>query len=185
MLTILQRGTETYDRALASLAHRGDADLARVEPEVRAILEAVRTRGDAALHELTERFEKRRASPLVWSRDAIVEGAKEFSGEGTAMLRAAADRIRLYHERQLDAGFRYEEEGIVLGQRVRPARAAGVYAPGGKARYPSSVLMTAVPAVVAGVPRVVLATPRPTPEILAAAAISGVHELLDAGGAQA
>lgn len=185
MLTILQRGTETYDRALASLAHRGDADLARVEPEVRAILEAVRTRGDAALHELTERFEKRRASPLVWSRDAIVEGAREFSGEGTAMLRAAADRIRRYHERQLDAGFRYEEEGIVLGQRVRPARAAGVYAPGGKARYPSSVLMTAVPAVVAGVPRVVLATPRPTPEILAAAAISGVHELLDAGGAQA
>jgi histidinol dehydrogenase len=185
MLTILQRGTETYDRALASLAHRGDADLARVEPEVRAILEAVRARGDAALHELTERFEKRRASPLVWSRDAIVEGAKEFSGEGTAMLRAAADRIRRYHERQLDAGFRYEEEGIVLGQRVRPARAAGVYAPGGKARYPSSVLMTAVPAVVAGVPRVVLATPRPTPEILAAAAISGVHELLDAGGAQA
>jgi histidinol dehydrogenase len=152
---------------------------------VRAILEAVRARGDAALHELTERFEKRRASPLVWSRDAIVEGAKEFSGEGTAMLRAAADRIRRYHERQLDAGFRYEEEGIVLGQRVRPARAAGVYAPGGKARYPSSVLMTAVPAVVAGVPRVVLATPRPTPEILAAAAISGVHELLDAGGAQA
>jgi histidinol dehydrogenase len=185
MLTILQRGTETYDRALASLAHRGDADLARVEPEVRAILEAVRARGDAALHELTERFEKRRASPLVWSRDAIVEGAKEFSGEGTAMLRAAADRIRRYHERQLDAGFCYEEEGIVLGQRVRPARAAGVYAPGGKARYPSSVLMTAVPAVVAGVPRVVLATPRPTPEILAAAAISGVHELLDAGGAQA
>jgi histidinol dehydrogenase len=100
-------------------------------------------------------------------------------------LQEAADRIRRYHERQIDRGFRYEDEGIVLGQRVRAAKAAGVYAPGGKARYPSSVLMTAVPAVVAGVPRVVLATPRPTPEILAAAAISGVHELLDAGGAQA
>jgi histidinol dehydrogenase len=185
MLTIFQRGTEAYDRALASLAHRGDADLARVEPDVRAILEAVRTRGDAAVHELTERFEQRRASPLVWSREAIVEGAKAFSAEGTAMLEEAADRIRRYHERQIDRGFRYEEDGIVLGQRVRPAKAAGVYAPGGKARYPSSVLMTAVPAVVAGVPRVVLATPRPTPEILAAAAIAGVHELLDAGGAQA
>lgn len=185
MLTIFQRGTEAYDRALAALAHRGDADLARVEPDVRAILEAVRTRGDAAVHELTERFEQRRASPLVWSREAIVEGAKAFSAEGTAMLQEAADRIRRYHERQIDRGFRYEEDGIVLGQRVRPAKAAGVYAPGGKARYPSSVLMTAVPAVVAGVPRVVLATPRPTPEILAAAAIAGVHELLDAGGAQA
>ena len=185
MLTIFQRGTEAYDRALASLAHRGDADLARVEPDVRAILDAVRARGDAAVHELTERFEQRRASPLVWSRDAIVEGAKAFSAEGTAMLRDAADRIRRYHEKQVDRGFRYEEDGIVLGQRVRPAKAAGVYAPGGKARYPSSVLMTAVPAVVAGVPRVVLATPRPTPEILAAAAIAGVHELLDAGGAQA
>src|SRR5690606_34327129 len=72
-----------------------------------------------------------------------------------------------------------------LGQRVLPVRAAGVYAPGGKARYPSSVLMTAVPAKVAGVPRIVLATPRPTPEILAAAHIAGVDELLDAGGAQA
>jgi len=185
MLKIHVRGTEAYDRALASLAHRGDADLARVEPEVRAILESVRARGDAAVHELTERFEKRRAEPLVWTRDAIVEGAKQFSPEGTRMLADAADRIRRYHERQIDRGFRYEEDGILLGQRVRPAKAAGVYAPGGKARYPSSVLMTAVPAVVAGVPRVWLATPRPTPEILAAAAIAGVHELLDAGGAHA
>lgn len=185
MLTIHLRGTSAYDQTLASLSHRGDADLARVEPAVREILEAVRTRGDAALDELTERFEQRRASPRVWSREEIVEGAKAFDAQGTAWLTEAADRIRRYHERQLDRGFRYEEEGIVLGQRVRAAKAAGVYAPGGKARYPSSVLMTAVPAVVAGVPRVVLATPRPTPEILAAAAIAGVHELLDAGGAQA
>lgn len=185
MLTIHVRGTAAYDRALGTLAHRGDADLARVEPEVRAILEAVRTRGDAAVHELTERFEQRHASPLVWDRDRIEEGARAFSPEGTRMLEAAAERIRRYHEKQLDRGFRYEEDGVLLGQRVRPAKAAGVYAPGGKARYPSSVLMTAVPAVVAGVPRVVLATPRPTPEILAAARIAGVHELLDAGGAQA
>jgi histidinol dehydrogenase len=75
--------------------------------------------------------------------------------------------------------------GIVLGQRVRPVRAVGVYAPGGKARYPSTVLMTAVPAAVAGVPRIVLATPQPTPEVLAAAQIAGVTEVIDLGGAQA
>ena len=179
------RGTAEYDALLLSLNRRGDADLARVEPEVRAILDAVKSRGDAALVELTERFESRRQEKLVWTREEIVEGAKAFDSAGTAMLQEAADRIRRYHEHQRDQGFRYEEDGILLGQRILPARAAGVYAPGGKARYPSSVLMTAVPAVVAGVPRVVLATPRPTPEILAAAAIAGVTELLDAGGAQA
>ncbi|HJL29979.1 MAG TPA: histidinol dehydrogenase, partial [Polyangiaceae bacterium LLY-WYZ-15_(1-7)] len=100
-------------------------------------------------------------------------------------LAAAAERIRRYHEHQREPGFRYEEEGVELGQRVLPVKAAGVYAPGGKARYPSTVLMTAVPAAVAGVPRIVLATPRPTPEILAAAEVAGVTEVIDAGGAQA
>src|SRR5690606_8376825 len=92
---------------------------------------------------------------------------------------------RAYHERQVDAGFRFERDGVSLGMRVRPVASAGVYAPGGKARYPSTVLMTAVPAKVAGVRRIVLATPRPTPEIVAAAEIAGVTEILDAGGAQA
>jgi histidinol dehydrogenase len=179
------RGTAAYDELLVQLNRRGDADLARVEGDVRAILDTVKAQGDSALHMYMERFESRRAEKLVWTREEIVEGAKAFSKEGTAMLQEAADRIRAYHEHQRDRGFQYEENGILLGQRITPARAAGVYAPGGKARYPSSVLMTAVPAVVAGVPRVVLATPRPTPEILAAAAIAGVTELLDAGGAQA
>src|SRR5690606_20800619 len=92
---------------------------------------------------------------------------------------------RVYHEHQVDRGFSYDENGIELGMRVRPVRAAGVYAPGGKARYPSTVLMTAVPAAVAGVRRIVLATPNPTPEILAAAEIAGVTEVYDLGGAQA
>ena len=118
MLKIHVRGTEAYDRALAALAHRGDSDLARVEPDVRAIIEQVRTGGDAALRELTARFEQREASPLVWTRAQIVEGARAFSAEGTRMLQEAADRIRRYHERQIDRGFRYEEDGILLGQRV-------------------------------------------------------------------
>ncbi len=183
--TILTHGSPRYAEALEALSRRGEADLDRVEPTVRAILADVRARGDAALHELSERFEGRRAPKLVLTRADIEEGARAFDPAERALLEEAARRIRRYHEHQLDHGFRYEEDGVVLGQRVGPVDAAGLYAPGGKARYPSSVLMTAIPALVAGVPRIVLATPRPTPEILAAADVAGVHELLDAGGAQA
>ncbi|UJR82491.1 histidinol dehydrogenase [Sandaracinus amylolyticus] len=185
MLTIHARGTKEYDAALASLSRRGDADLERVEPEVRAILRAVRERGDAAIHEYTERFDKRTLDRIVLDRDAIVAGARALDPAIRARLEEAAARIRKYHEHQREPGFRYEEGGVSLGLRVRPVKAAGVYAPGGKARYPSSVLMAAIPAAVAGVPRIVLATPRPTPEILAAAEIAGVTEVVDCGGAQA
>jgi len=184
-MKLLFRGSETYDAALTELARRGDADLERVEPDVRAILAHVRRDGDDALRVLTERFEQRTVDRLVWDRASIEQGAAALDPAVRSRLEEAAARIRRYHEHQREPGFRYEEDGISLGLRVRPVRAAGVYAPGGKARYPSSVLMAAVPAAVAGVPRIVLATPRPTPEILAAAAIAGVTELVDAGGAQA
>ncbi len=185
MMRIVVRGSEAYESALKSLERRGEQDLAKVEAPVRAILEDVRLRGDVALRELVARFESRTITHVVWDRAAIEKGAEELDPKIHARLLEAADRIRRYHERQRDPGFRYEEDGILLGQRVRPVKAAGVYAPGGKARYPSSVLMSAIPAQVAGVPRIVLATPRPTPEILAAAVISGVTELVDVGGAQA
>jgi histidinol dehydrogenase len=185
MMRIVVRGSEAYESALRALERRGDQDLAKVEAPVRAILDDVRGRGDAALRELVQRFESRTIDRVVWDRAAIEEGAKALDPSIHARLVEAGDRIRRYHEKQIDRGFRYEEEGILLGQRVRAVKAAGVYAPGGKARYPSSVLMSAIPAAVAGVPRIVLATPRPTPEILAAAVIAGVTELVDAGGAQA
>ena len=185
MMPIVVRGTEAYESALASLSRRGEQDLAKVEAPVRAILDDVKKRGDAALRELVLRFEARTLDRVVWDREAIARGARELDPKIHARLVEAADRIRRFHEKQIDRGFRYEEDGIVLGQRVRPVQAAGVYAPGGKARYPSSVLMSAIPAAVAGVPRIALATPRPTPEILAAAVIAGVTEIIDAGGAQA
>src|SRR5262245_45744963 len=105
-------------------------------------------------------------------------------------LSLAAERIERFHRRQWDAelaraSFLYEEEGISLGMRVRPLARVGVYAPGGKARYPSSVLMTAIPARVAGVKDIVLATPNPDDHLLAAAHLAGVTSILDAGGAQA
>ncbi|MDQ3037696.1 MAG: histidinol dehydrogenase, partial [Myxococcota bacterium] len=185
MRTIHVRGASGYDGALAALSRRGDSDLERVEPEVRAILRAVRERGDAALRELTQRFEQRELGAIVLGADEIAEGARALDPAIRANLEEAGERIRRYHGHQREPGFRYEEEGISLGLRVRPVKAAGVYAPGGKARYPSSVLMAAIPAAVAGVPRIVLATPRPTPEIFAAAQIAGVTEIVDSGGAQA
>jgi histidinol dehydrogenase len=185
MLTIYQRGESGYEETLASLSRRGDEDLARVEPEVRAILDAVRERGDEAVLEHTERFDGRRPASLVLDREDWLKSARTVDPAIREALTAAAERIRRYHEHQRDPGFRYEEHGIELGQRVRPVTAAAVYAPGGKARYPSTVLMTAIPATVAGVQRIVLVTPNPTPEILAAAELAGVTEVVDAGGAQA
>ncbi len=185
MFAMHERGQPGYEDAVRSLSRRGDEDLARVEPDVRAILDAVRDRGDEAVIEYAERFEGRQLRSLVLDETAWrAEAAK--AGPGVrASLAEAADRIRSYHEHQVDQGFRYEQGGIELGQRVRPVAAVAVYAPGGKARYPSTVLMTAVPASVAGVPRIVLVTPNPTPEILAAAELAGVTEVVDAGGAQA
>ena len=185
MLRIYEQGQPGYEDTLASLSRRGDEDLARVEPDVRAILDAVRERGDEAVLEYTERFDRRRPPELVLKRDSWLKEARTVKPAIREALSAAGDRIRRYHEHQRDAGFRYEEDGVELGQRVKPVGAAAVYAPGGKARYPSTVLMTAIPATVAGVERIVLVTPNPTAEILAAAEVAGVTEVVDAGGAQA
>ena len=185
MLRIYEQGEPGYEDTLASLSRRGDEDLARVEPEVRAILDAVRDRGDEAVLEYTERFDGRRPQSLVLDSDAWRAEARTVDPAVRQALEEAGERIRRYHEHQRDPGFRYEEGGIELGQRVRPVAAAAVYAPGGKARYPSTVLMTAIPATVAGVERIVLITPNPSPEILAAAEVAGVTEVVDAGGAQA
>ena len=185
MLRIYDRGQAGYEQTLASLSRRGDEDLARVEPDVRVILDAVRERGDEAVLDYTERFDRRRPEQLIVPRDAWLASAQRVDPSVREALRAAGERIRRYHEHQREPGFRYEEDGVELGQRVQPVAAAAVYAPGGKARYPSTVLMTAIPATVAGVQRIVLATPNPTPEILAAAEVAGVTEVVDAGGAQA
>jgi histidinol dehydrogenase len=185
MLTIYEQGQPGYEDTLASLSRRGDEDLARVEPDVRAILAAVRERGDEAVLEYTERFDRRRPETLVVNRDVWLAEARTVDPAVRQALEAAGERIRRYHEHQREPGFRYEEDGIELGQRIRPVAAAAVYAPGGKARYPSTVLMAAIPAAVAGVERIVLVTPNPTAEILAAADIAGVTEVVDDGGAQA
>src|SRR5690606_9308698 len=119
MFRTYERGTAEYERELAALARRADADLARVEPEVRAILDDVRARGDEAVLELTERFEGRRPASVVVPEDEWRRVASSAPAEVRDALAAAADRIRRYHERQRDPGFVYEEDGVRLGQRVR------------------------------------------------------------------
>jgi len=188
-MKILHRDDPDYDRTLQRLAHRGDDDLERVAPAVAAIVADVRQRGDAALDALAERFDGAVPVRRVFDRAACAAGLLRLERDQPAVAAAmgrAAARIRAFHEAQHETGRRWvDPDGVSLGWRVRPLDRVGVYAPGGKARYPSSVLMSAIPATVAGVPEVLVATPRPTDDLLAAAALSGVTAVYDMGGAGA
>lgn len=185
MFPILHQHTQEYEEKLVALQARGDTDLERVEATVKHIVQRVREEGDRAIAELTREFENRTLHSLRIDAARKRELIDKVSDEDFDALRQSAERIRDYHEHQVDKGFQYEKDGILLGQKISPLRSVGVYAPGGKARYPSSVLMAAVPAKVAGVHRVVLASPDPSPEVVAAAEIAGVSEIIDCGGAQA
>jgi histidinol dehydrogenase len=189
MLPTFVDGTPEFDAALARTAARGEHDHARVEPVVREILSAVRAEGDAAVHRYAERFGGRRAEPLLLRDYPGPAALARLAPDARAALELAAERIARFHEHQRERGFRYEEDGVILGTRVRPVERAGIYAPGGKARYPSSVLMAAIPARVAGVRERILATPlsgtSADDALYASAHLAGVTAILDAGGAQA
>lgn len=179
-------GAPDFDDALKRLSRRGDGDLASVENDVRSIVFGVKKEGDAALARYVERFEGRQPSPL-FSRDyGGKEALEKLPSAVREALELAAERIAQYHVRQLEhlGSFSFEAEGVTLASRITPLQSVGVYAPGGKARYPSSVLMCAVPARVAGVTEIYLACPQVSLEVRAAAHLAGVTGLLDAGGAQ-
>jgi histidinol dehydrogenase len=180
-----------FQAELDRLVRRGASEAASVEAPVRAILEDVARRGDEALLEYTERFDGAKFSA---EELRVPEGELRLAWEGLPpddreSLSLAADRIRSFHEAQRTQSWFREEKGVVLGQRVTALEAVGLYAPGGKASYPSSVLMNAIPAGVAGVERIVLVSPTPRGEpnrhVLAAAWLSGVREVYRIGGAQA
>lgn len=164
-----------------------------VNQRVLEIIQAVRERGDAALVELTQRFdglEVASMADLILPRERLELALERISPEQRRALEVAAERVRVYHERQKQDSWSYTEaDGTVLGQKVTPLDRAGLYVPGGKASYPSSVLMNAIPAKVAGVPEVVMVVPTPRGEInelvLAAACIAGVDRVFTIGGAQA
>ena len=193
-LKALTHGTAEYKDALVRLANRGETDSARVEPAVREILDAVKAEGDAAVLRYVAKFEQREPAAL-FTRDIGGKAALERLPKAARnALELAADRITEFHRKERDVmfgqgGFRFESEGRSLGLRVRPLARVGVYAPGGKARYPSSVLMSAIPAKVAGVAEIVLATPLANDAaddtLRAAAHLAGIEAVVDAGGAQA
>jgi histidinol dehydrogenase len=151
------------------------------------IVQEVRQRGDAAVAELTLRYEGRRPFRPGFEIPASRwdDAAALVAPEVAAALEHAARRIARFHEQQRERGVEVEEDGIRLGTRVEPLARVGVYVPGGTARYPSSVLMTAVPARVAGVGEIVMVTPGASPETLRAARIAGVDRVFEIGGAQA
>ncbi len=163
----------------------------QVERAVRDIVRAVRTRGDAALLEFTNRYDRRHVQHASELEVRALESyPPRIDPSLLAALCTAADRIRDYHERQRLASWEYvAADGTRLGQQVTPLDRAGVYVPGGKAAYPSSVLMNVIPAKVAGVREVVMVVPAPAgqlePVVLAAAHVAGVDRVFSIGGAQA
>jgi len=166
-----------------------------IETAVAKILADVKARGDAAVLEYTNRFDRVNATSITafdLTQDELQAALAALPEAQRAALQTAAERIRVFHERQKQElnGFSYTEpDGTVLGQRVTPLDRVGIYVPGGKAAYPSSVLMNAIPAQVAGVKEIVMVVPTPdgvkNQMVLAAAAIAGVTRVITIGGAQA
>ena len=169
----------------------------RVEPTVNVeaivtdIIANVRTRGDAALYEYCEKFDKAKLSSLQVTQQEIDEAVAAVDPELLRIMEQAAANIRKFHSRQVRNSFLINDEnGILTGQKVIPVDRAGLYVPGGTAAYPSTVLMDSIPAKIAGVPELVMVTPpnaqgKVTPVILAAAHVAGVDKIFKVGGAQA
>ncbi len=164
----------------------------KVVKDVGAILARVREKGDRALFELTRKFDRLTldASTVEMTPKQIDQAEAAADPKALAALQTAADRIRAFHERQREESWTVtDDDGVILGQIVRPLNRVGIYVPGGKAAYPSSVLMNAIPARVAGVREILMVTPAPggeiNPYVPAAARIAGVDRIFRVGGAQA
>jgi histidinol dehydrogenase len=185
MLRFIDRSDRDYATRLDALCRRGVEAPAAIEAAARDVIAAVRARGDDAVRELTERFESRRLGALELSRDEWHRQAAEVAAPVREALERAAARIRGFHDRERYPSFEIQAGGARIGSRVTPLARVGLYVPGGTARYPSTVLMTAIPARVAGVREIIMTTPGPSPETLAAAEIAGVDRVFVIGGAQA
>jgi histidinol dehydrogenase len=173
-----------FDAELAALTRFQAAQDSSVISAVRDIIADVRVRGDAAVLEYSRRFDRVAAASIQELEKPLSRIA--LPGSQGQALRLAHQRIKAFHERQLQSSWQYTEaDGTRLGQRVTPLERVGLYVPGGKAAYPSSVLMNAVPAKVAGVRELIMVSPNPNELVLAAAALAGVDRVVGIGGAQA
>ncbi len=189
----LDASAADFDAQLKQLlAWDGVAD-DQIMQTVRDILKQVRRQGDAALLEYTGRFDHNEAKSmdeLCIDEERLQQAANDLPVLQLEALKKAANRVRAYHEKQVQESWNYtEEDGTTLGQKITPLDRVGLYVPGGKAAYPSSVIMNAIPAQVAGVEEIVMVVPAPEGElnemVLAAAHISGVNKVFTIGGAQA
>ncbi len=186
MIKILEYGKVSNEDIFARFEPK-----VNVEAVVSEIIENVKARGDAALFEYCEKFDKARLDSLLVSEEEISEAVSLVDVEFLDILKKAAANIRKFHEKQVRNSFIINDEnGIVIGQKVIPVDRAGLYVPGGTAAYPSTVLMDSIPAKIAGCPEVVMVTPpsadgKVNPVILAAAYVAGVDKIFKVGGAQA
>ena len=178
-----------FDEALSTLTRYEAAQDDAVEATARAIIADVRRRGDAAVLEYTRKFDRieaRTIADLEMPRARLEAAFAALPGSQQDALRSAAARVRAFHERQKAESWEFRDaDGTRLGQRVSALERVGVYVPGGKAAYPSTVLMNVIPAKVAGVREIVMVSPNAAPPALAAAALAGVDRVLAVGGAQA
>jgi histidinol dehydrogenase len=192
MIQILKFSDAGFAAAFKKIEQRAEEIPAGIEATVKDILADVRLRGDTALFELTARFDGLQldAASIEVSADEMEAAIRQVSAESYAALELAAKRIGDYHRKQKqETWLSTDESDVLVGQLVRPLDRVGIYVPGGKASYPSSVLMNAVPAKVAGVGEIIMVVPMPdgvmNPHVLAAARIAGVDRIFKLGGAQA
>ncbi len=190
-MRVLDAEADDFEQALEALLRFDDAHSSNIEDTVRTILDTVRSRGDQALVAYTNEFDRRTVGGVADLELRDFHLARErLEPDLLSALERAAARIRVYHEKQLMQSWEFQDpDGTSLGQKISPLERVGIYVPGGKAAYPSSVLMNAIPANVAGVGEIVMVVPAPDDQVedavLAAASIAGVDRIFTVGGAQA
>lgn len=191
MIQLVKKDEKTTKEFVAQLMARAGEKDKKVDAIVADILENVRVNGDAAVKAYTEKFDGKAPEKLEISREEIKELMQQCEPAFIDALERAAENIREFHKKQKQQSWLdTQENGVILGQRVRGLEKAGIYVPGGTAAYPSSVLMNAIPAQIAGVKEIIMVTPpakngMPNPDIMAAAYIAGVDRVFLVGGAQA
>jgi len=185
MIQVFEKTGPDFQRKLDALCNRSSELSTDIEAGARKTIAKVRAGGDAALRALTAEFDKRQLEAIELPAAEWDKLAARVTPEVRAAIEHAAQRVRTFHERERHASYEISEDGVRVGSRVDPLSRIGIYVPGGKARYPSTVIMTAVPARVAGVREIVMTTPGPSPETLAAARLAGVDRVFLIGGAQA
>ncbi len=194
IVPVLRTDSLDFEKVFARLVDRRHTDAADVEKAVRKIIDRVREGGDSELLALVRKFDQTKIAnikQLEVSSEELEEAGEVIDAADRAALGKCAMRVREFHRKRIPSSWEVREEGgATFGHRVRPLERVGIYVPGGKAVYPSSVIMNAVPASVVEVPEIIMATPAQPdgsvrPEVLMAARVAGVHRIFKMGGAQA